>query len=162
MNTRITSLVAGVLLALIAGTALAQDFPGVAVGFAVANGKGRTQNLTLGVSEIATTGIDPGLGEAELPPLPPVEIFDARIVTTPGKSQLGTGSWLDSRPITNTTGNFIQVYTISFQAGEGASSVTLTWDDPLSSRVMKLAIDGADMAGKQSLVVQGTSGLVSV
>ncbi len=162
MNTRILSLITGVLLVLCTGSAIAQDFPGVNVNLTIANGKGRTQNVVVGINEAATTGLDALLGEIELPPLPPVEIFDARIVSTPGKSQLGTGSWTDLRPVTNATANFSHVYTLSYQAGEGASSVTLSWDNPLASRVVKLAIDGVDMAGKTSLVVNGASGLVSV
>ena len=57
---------------------IAQEISGVTMGFTVSNGKGRSQYLELGVKQGATSGIDPQLGETELPPLPPSQIFDVR------------------------------------------------------------------------------------
>jgi hypothetical protein len=162
MNTRILSAIAAVLLVLPTLCAHAQDYSGVAIGLTIDNGQGRTQTLTLGVRETATSGLDQLFGETELPPLPPVEIFDARLVSTPGKSQLGTGSWIDLRPITSQTDDFPCTYTLSYQAGQGSSGITISWGDQLPSRVVKLMIDGNDMTGQTSLNVAGMSGLVSI
>ena len=54
--------------------ALAQEQRGVALELTLSNGGGKSQMLVVGLMEEATTGIDPVLGEAELPPMPPAEL----------------------------------------------------------------------------------------
>ena len=87
---------------------------------------GTTTALTLGALETATTGLDAPLGEAELPPLPPAGIFDARLINPPGNvSQLGNGSLKDLRPISSFSTPLTQRYSINLQ--DAATTGTLTW-----------------------------------
>lgn len=144
----------GILL--LAANAAAQEYRGVTLEFFVDNGEGRTQRLAAGIREDATSGIDQGLEEAELPPQPPNEIFDARLISTPGISQLGLGSLADYRPFPSSPSS--ETYTISYQAGENASGVTLLWTDPLPGRITSLMIDGEDMSGKSSVESQFMTG----
>jgi len=152
-----------IILMLIIGTAvMAQEQRGVTVAFTVSNGQGVSQYLSLGIMEGATRGIDPSFLEAELPPLPPSEIFDARVISTPGKSNLGLGSLSDFRPVASTSDPFMEVYTIAYQAGVGASSVVIGWATPLSSRVTKMVIDGQDVTSMQEVTTSFAQGQATV
>ena len=142
--------------------AAAQEYRGVTMEIVVSNGAGREQVLALGLREGATPGLDPTLEEAELPPQPPAEIFDARLVGTPGKSQLGTGSLADYRAYPTGGGNVNETYTIAYQAGINASGVTLAWAAELPGRVRKLVIDGADQTGKTSYESGFAQGQITV
>ncbi len=145
---------------LLAAQAAAQEFRGAALEMIVSNGNGREQVVVLGVREGATTGLDPALEESELPPQPPNEIFDARCISTPGKSQLGLGSHADYRPWPSAP--MAETYTIGYQAGINASSVTLSWAESLPGRVMKLMVDGEDVSGQTSVETQFASGQIIV
>jgi hypothetical protein len=149
------------LLLALAIQAGAQEQRGVQLELTVNNGQGREQVLTVGVLEGASNGLDMHLGESELPPQPPNEIFDARCSSTPGASQLGTGSHFDYRaPAAGNT--FSMKYTIAYQAGINAQGVTLTWDTPYPGRITRLRIDDTDMAGKTELVSQFATGQFTV
>ncbi len=145
---------------LLAASAAAQEFRGVSMELIVSNGQGREQVVVVGVRQGATTGLDPTLEESELPPQPPNEIFDVRCVSTPGKSQLGLGSYADYRPYPS--GSTAETFTISYQAGLNASGVTVSWDEVWPGRVTKLMIDGEDMAGNTSVETQFATGQVVV
>lgn len=140
----------------------AQEQRGVSVAFTVTNGQGMSQNLNLGIMEGATRGMDQSFGESELPPLPPTEIFDVRVVSTPGKSNLGLGSLSDFRPVASTSDPFTEVYTIAYQAGVGASSVVIGWATPLSSRVTKMVIDGQDVTSMKEVTTSFAQGQATV
>lgn len=151
-----------VVAVLFPATVMAQEFQGALFGVTVSNSAGRSEYLSMGVGIGATTGLDALLGEYELPPVPPSGVFDARIISTPAKSQLGTGSKFDCRPVTSQTTSFTETYTIAWQAGEGQSNVTIRWDLPLSSRVTLVKIDGASIAGKTEIVSQFAQGQASI
>lgn len=142
--------------------AMAQEFYGATFGVTISNNAGRQEYLVLGVAQGASSGIDALLGEYELPPPPPAEVFDARIQSTPGKSQLGSGARFDYRQIASTTTAFSETYTIAWQAGEGQSNVKITWDLPLASRVTGVKIDGVSIAGKTEITTQFAQGQVVV
>lgn len=163
-HTRFIPVILLVLAAQLAplAPAAAQEYRGVTMEIIVSNGAGREQVLALGLREGATPGLDPTLEEAELPPQPPVEIFDARVVGTPGKSQLGTGSLADYRAWPTGGGDVNETYTIAYQAGINASGVTLSWAAELPGRVRKLVIDGADQTGKTSYESGFAQGQVTV
>lgn len=155
----ILSLIVIVFVAALAPALRAQEYRGINFHVTVSNEKGRVQNLVAGVREGASSGLDPMMEEAELPPLPPAEIFDARLMSTPGASQLGLGSWRDFRPIgTGTT--FTYTFTIAYQAGEGASGVLIHWGLPLNGRVTKVLVDGEDKSGVAEVRSSFTSGQV--
>ena len=151
-----------IAILVLAAQAAAQEYRGVTFEVVVDNGAGREQVLALGLREGATTGLDPMLEEAELPPQPPAEIFDARVVSTPGKSQLGTGSLADYRSYGSGTSLVEETYTVAYQAGIGATGVTLRWADQLPGRVRKIMIDGVDQAGKTSFESQFVQGQMTV
>jgi hypothetical protein len=58
---------------------------------------GSTINLSFGIDSSATENLDPHLGEIELPPFPPSNIFDARFVGTTIGIELGNGTLKDFR-----------------------------------------------------------------
>lgn len=151
-----------VVAVLFPATVMAQEFQGALFGVTVSNAAGRSEYLKMGVGIGATTGLDALLGEYELPPAPPSGVFDARIISTPAKSQLGTGSKFDCRPVSSQTAPFTETYTLAWQAGEGQANVTIRWDLPLNSRVTLVKIDGASIAGKTELVSQFAQGQASV
>lgn len=146
----------------LAASAAAQDYRGVSLEIVVDNGEGREQLLTVGAREGATTGLDPMMEEAELPPQPPNEIFDTRLVSTPGKSQLGLGSLTDYRPYPMDAGDIVETYTIAYQAGINASGVTLHWAEQLPSRVRAVVIDGDDQTGNTSYEAPFATGQITV
>lgn len=156
-----TRMILLVFLVLAVQTA-AQEYRGVTLEMIVDNGAGRSQVLALGLREGATPGIDPMLEEAELPPQPPNEIFDTRVVSTPGKSQLGLGSLADYRNFGTGTSDVKETYTISYQAGINASGVTLSWGPEIPGRVRGIVIDGEDQSGKTSYEAQFASGQITV
>jgi hypothetical protein len=137
-----------VLIAMLITSAQAQEFRGAEIGLQVSNQVDRSGLLVLGVREGASSGLDLTLEEYELPPVPPNEIFDARIISTPGQSQLGLGGIRDYRAIESSTEAFTLTYTIAWQCGQGSPGIQVSWSDPYPSRVTALSIDGADMAGE--------------
>ena len=148
------------LLLAFAVQAGAQELRGVQLELLVSNGANREQVLTIGVLEGASSGLDTQLGEAELPPQPPNEIFDARCASTPGASQLGTGSFNDFRaPGAGNT--FSLKYTIAYQAGLNAQSVKLSWYQ-LSGRITRLMVDDVNMQGKTEVQSQFATGQFTV
>ena len=128
----------------------AQEYRGAELDLRVGNGADRTTWLFLGVREGCSSGLDMAYEEYELPPTPPNEIFDARVVSTPGTSQLGTGSYRDYRAVASTTAPFTETYTIAWQCGEGSNGIVVDITDPFPARITSVKIDGEDMAGKTS------------
>ncbi len=57
-----------------------------------------TDTVRLGFDPTATNGIDAGLGETELPPVPPTGVFDARLYSDSANVPLGEGVKRDYRP----------------------------------------------------------------
>jgi hypothetical protein len=81
-----------------------------------------SRTLWLGFDHGATDGLDSELGEIEAPPLPPSQVFEARL-------QMGmtNGIYLDLRPAAAAEHEF----KIGWQAGSGGYPVKLTWDAAL-------------------------------
>ena len=140
----------------------AQDTEGVDFGITVSNANGSSQYLIIGAADGATPGIDQTRGEAELPPTPPNEIFDARVASTPGKSDLGLGTLKDYRGIASISAPFTETYTISYQGGINTTSVKIVWNMPYPSRVTKVVADGQDLSGKTEINTNGATGLVTM
>jgi hypothetical protein len=85
------------------------------------------QELHLGLNPNATDGIDGTLGEAELPPVPPSGVFDARCIGDDiSISALGQGTWRDYRKADGTS---VSVHEIRYQVGTG-TSITISWNMP--------------------------------
>ena len=75
--------------------------------------------LTFGVHPYATYGVDHKLGELNLPPWPPAEIFEARF-----ELDMSTASRLDLKPLDGSE----KTYVLKWQAEEEDYPVILTWN----------------------------------
>ena len=128
MKIRMTLLVAllmGLSLAL-APSLRSQDF---SFKIYMADGSGWTDSVIIGKSASATFGIDAGLGETELPPVPPGGVnqaADFRSVDPTGGGAFGQGLHKDLRTRVN---NFQRdVYKLLFRLGDpDGSTVTCSW-----------------------------------
>jgi hypothetical protein len=154
-----TMILLGVLM--MASQVIAQEYRGVSFEMTVDNNNGRTQVLTLGLVEGASSGLDPTFEEAELPPLPPNEIFDARCVSTPGVSDLGLGSLVDYRDYPTSMPDVTEKYTLAYQAGINATGVSVSWSE-LPGRITRLLVDGEDKTGESGFETQFASGQIAI
>lgn len=124
---RAKSVILIVLLAGVGASLFAQTGQ-VSRGITVSDNAGKWKVLTFGLDSSATDGIDPSLGEAQLPPLPPSGAFDARLVGEDIDIPLGQGSWIDYRQGSSSSSG-IRVHEIKYQTGSG-STITVAWDLP--------------------------------
>ncbi len=93
--------------------------------FVISDGQSSV-GLMYGLDPSATDGLDPALGEAELPPPPPTGVFDGRFVGTDiGIPQLGQGTLKDYRQ-GNGTFSGDKIHEIQYQMGSG-DSLRLFW-----------------------------------
>ncbi|MFA7289585.1 MAG: T9SS type A sorting domain-containing protein [Melioribacteraceae bacterium] len=94
----------------------------------VSNNVGKSKILNIGLDPTATDLLDASLGEDELPPAPPEDIFDARINIYNSSMVLQGGSLIDLRSGTNT---FLgeKIYYINYQPGMG-TTVNIAWELP--------------------------------
>jgi len=102
----------------------------VEIPFTVANNGPDVQELILGLDLLATSGIDPALGEIEQPPLPPGAVFDVRFVSRPGQAELGEGTLIDIRNAPLFPFNGTYEHQIYFQPGSGGTEITVSWNLP--------------------------------
>jgi hypothetical protein len=120
---------AGMLLLTLAllGRAVSQ-VPAVDVTLTVSDVAGGIQSLHFGIDPVATDGIDALLGETELPPAPPIGVFDARFVGDDIGLGFGQGLLKDYRQGGVTTAG-VRVHEIKYQVGTG-TSIVISWDLP--------------------------------
>jgi hypothetical protein len=113
---RVSITLAAGLLLLLAGPASAIEWQ---VPLDIRNGAAMRDTIRFGVHPAATNGIDPGLGEVELPPWPPSSLFEVRFQLS------GTeGTTLDLRDTTHVQ----RFHTIKWQTGQGGYPVTVRWN----------------------------------
>ncbi|MBI2418455.1 MAG: hypothetical protein HYV28_11265 [Ignavibacteriales bacterium] len=114
------------------------------------------QNITFGLSPLATNGIDPVLGEESLPPAPPTGTFDARfeLPVTPADY-----SWKDYRKDTVNGATWV----VKFQPGVSGYPFTFAWDPatlPTGNFILKDAVTGTivnvDMHAQNSYTLTNT------
>lgn len=115
-------------LLLISGLASAQT-PAVDIPLTISDGAGGMQELRFGLDPTATSGIDAGLGESELPPFPPAGVFEARFIGEDiGIPELGQGSYKDYRTgDANFTG--MKTHELRYQVGTG-TTIIISWNLP--------------------------------
>jgi hypothetical protein len=99
-----------------------------------------SDSVRIGFSTTATMGIDTELGEEEYPPFPPTEVFHARLINPPGRTELGEGVKLDVRGFRDM--NQKDTFRIKFQAGIGGYPVNVLWPASLAETSGKLTIKG--------------------
>lgn len=85
--------------------------------------------LKFGLHPDATDGIDQSLGEAELPPMPPTGVFDARFIGDGIGIPIGQGVKKDLRQGTFGV-NTIKPHRIRYQMGGSGIAITLRWNFP--------------------------------
>lgn len=95
------------------------------VEFNASNGKGSSQLLKIGFDSTGTDGLDPHLGEQELPPPPPSEIFFIRFALP----NSFISSYSDIR-FGELNGIYTYEHELQFQLGEDATELILNWDQP--------------------------------
>lgn len=126
---RALKLGSGLALALLAftGEALAapMQVPEVGRKLLITDGVS-TKGLVFGMDPCATDGFDPCMGEASLPPLPPLGAFDVRFIGFDIGIPLELGSFTDVRNGDSTTYGLV-THELSLQLGLG-SIWTLSWD----------------------------------
>lgn len=121
------------------------------------------QGLRMGLDPTATDGIDPALGEYELPPVPPTTVFDARLIGSDiGVPQLGNGTYKDFRQ-GNSEFNGQKIHEVKYQVSQVArlngNPITLYWDLPsnVTGRLQDLvtgSIIDVPMSGSGSYTVE--------
>ncbi|MEO8231791.1 MAG: LamG-like jellyroll fold domain-containing protein [Ignavibacteriota bacterium] len=90
----------------------------VEANFTITDGAGGTTLLKAGIDSLGTDGLDPLLGEYEVPPLPPAGVFDARfnlpssIISTVTDIRQG-----------NINGGFNREHQIQYQVGTGTAII---------------------------------------
>lgn len=90
----------------------------------VFNTTDNSQMLYIGESPSATDSIDVALGENTLPPMPPLDIFDARMILPVNPVEY---SWNDYRSSSNPENS----WKVSIQAASGSYPVTIEWDSAI-------------------------------
>ncbi|MCK9281315.1 MAG: T9SS type A sorting domain-containing protein [Melioribacteraceae bacterium] len=101
----------------------------ISLPITVSNNLGKSKILNIGLDPIATDLFDLSLGEDELPPSPPEDIFDARINVYNSSMVLQGGSLIDLRNGTNTFLGEI-IYYLKYQPGTG-TTINIAWNLPL-------------------------------
>ena len=99
--------------------------PSVKIDFTASTDQGEMQIVSIGIDSTATEGIDTHLGEQELPPPPPSEIFFIRFALP----NSFISSYSDIR-FGELDENYTYEYELQFQLGENAAELTLQWEQP--------------------------------
>ncbi|MCC6254616.1 MAG: choice-of-anchor D domain-containing protein [Ignavibacteriaceae bacterium] len=94
--------------------------------FTATNGAG-TLNLNVGLDPTATVGIDPSLGESDLPPFPPPGVFEIRYDLAPGAP--GLSSYQDYRPATFPYTGTV-THTLWWQTESAGTSININYNLP--------------------------------
>jgi len=133
-------------------SAVPGGLPTWTVRLTLENGIGDLQHGYFGLHPNATDGIDPDLGEVALPPWPPAEIFDARMLLPDELTH-------SQRDLRLSEPGSVE-YHVQWQAGDGGYPITVSWaeDLPLGEFLIRDDIDGSflpelDMNTAQVLVV---------
>lgn len=93
----------------------------------VRDASGDARTLVIGIGGDATAGFDAALGEAPVPPPPPLPLFDARLLDPEGRKQYPfEASWVDIRPWRSAG----QRDTFHVACQTGRMPVTVTWEVP--------------------------------
>jgi hypothetical protein len=122
-----------------------------------------TKQLYFGVDPIATDSIDVELGESELPPAPPGQVFLARLIGTDIGIDLGNGTLNDYRQ-GDATFEGTKPHEIWYELSENGTTITISWEFPenISGHLIDL-FDGLvvdeQMVGNGSYTVENPSAL---
>jgi hypothetical protein len=117
--------------------------------------------LYLGLHPDATCGLDPWLGEFELPPPPYPGTFDARFISTASAAcNLGEGTRVNLLKFVTYTQ--VDTYRVHFQPGTGSYPIVLSWDPGFISTVCDSMVAKDEFGGSSVYARMDRSGSVSV
>jgi hypothetical protein len=138
--------------------------PNFAIPISVCETGPACDTVYFGVLPSATYGIDPGVGEYELPQAPPFGWFDVRFIDNRVPSLIGEGLRINCHPARNYSQ--IDTFRIKFQPGTGSYPMTLSWPSGYialicDSMVIKDEFGGAvvrqNMTSSASVVVANSN-----
>jgi hypothetical protein len=110
----------------------------IIVHLVVRDAAGHARTIIFGFHEAATEGFDRELGEMALPPFPPIEAFDARlIVPDPRLLYAGDGSAKDLRPWSAQPDTFI----VRLQSSTDGYPIVVRWDSSTMAAFAAAVID---------------------
>jgi len=131
--------------------------PAVDIPITVKDGTS-SQELRFGLDPSATNGLDPALGENELPPLPPTGTFDARFIDDPNSANPILGQGVLNCYFKGTA-KYIgtKVYFINCQVGSG-TTYQINWNlqtgvTGILNDIVTGALINKTMTGKDSLSI---------
>jgi hypothetical protein len=117
--------------------------------------------LYMGLHPDATCGLDPWLGEFELPPPPFPGTFDARFVTGANSScDIGEGLRVELLPFVTYTQ--VDTFRIRFQPGTGTYPIVLSWDRTFITSVCDSMVVKDEFGGATVYARMDQAGTVSV
>ena len=106
----------------------------VDIPITVSDNAGHSKALNVGVDPTATTGIDPALGESDLPPFPVAGIFEGRFDLSPfGVGNLSTYKDYRNAPAFPFSGTV--EHRLWWQLGSGATSFSVAYDLPTGATI---------------------------
>jgi hypothetical protein len=111
------------------------------IPLAASDGISTNDWLAIGVDTAATNGIDPGLGESDLPPFPPAGSFEVRFDLTPYAGE-PLSSYKDYRNAPSLPFTGVVQYKLIWQLSTGASSFQISYSLPT-----QVTINIKDLAG---------------
>lgn len=115
----------------------------------------------LGLHPDATCGVEPWLGEFELPPPPFPGTFDARFVSAANPScDLGEGLRVNLLPFVTYTQ--VDTYRVRFQPGTGSYPIVLSWDRAFITSVCDSMVVRDEFGGSAVHARMDQTGSVSV
>jgi hypothetical protein len=112
------------------GDDFCQDTAQVSIPFLIYDNAGGSKTLYFGLDEAATDTIDVHLGESDLPPFPPAQVFEARWLLPKNNFDGSLSSYRDYRkspgfPLTDTI-----EYRLKYQAKLDADTMYFSWNFP--------------------------------
>lgn len=121
------------MMFLFAGNVFAQG--AVDIHLSATDGITTNNQLRVGLDLTATTGIDPSLGESDLPPFPPSGVFEARFDLSPyGVGSLSTYQDYRNAPAFPYSGTV--EHRITWQLGTGATSFSIGYNLPAQATMV--------------------------
>ena len=98
--------------------------------FEVYDNAGGQMTLYFGLDQSATDGVDPNLGESELPPFPPNGEFDARWFLPESNFSGSLSSWYDYRFAPGFPYSGTKEHRLKYQSTTGTTIMYFSWNFP--------------------------------
>lgn len=140
---------------LVSTLTLGQQTPTVDLVLVVADNAGGSRNLHIGVDSTATTGIDPHLGESDLPPFPPLGAYEARWNLQPfGVGNLST--YKDYRYASTFPFSGMITHRLIWQYSDFATQLSITYNLPPQVKILITSNNAVPVWSSDTLTGSGT------